>query len=72
MNKFLIYYLYPPKGGEPIAMIVPEEEAVKHKGQFQKTYRRFEAHNWNIVKIKQKVNINDKKEIHPQTGKQLG
>jgi hypothetical protein len=50
-------------------MIVPEDQVEFSNGHFTKTIRRYEAKNWNVEEIKQKEEKDEKREIHPQTGK---
>ena len=67
--KYRVFYFYPPFDGEPLSMIVPEDQVEFSNGHFTKTIRRYEAKNWNVEGIKQKEEKDEKREIHPQTGK---
>ena len=67
--KYRVFYFYPPFDGEPLSMIVPEDQVEYENGHFTKTMRRYEAKNFNVKEIKQKEEHNEKREIHPQTGK---
>ena len=67
--KYRVFYFYPPFGGEPLSMIVPEDQVEYENGHFTKTMRRYEAKNFDVKEIKPKEEHNEKTEIHPQTGK---
>ena len=67
--KYRVFYFYPPFDGEPLSMIVPEDQVEYKNGHFSKTIRRYEAKNFNVREIKQKEEKDEKREIHPQTGK---
>lgn len=62
------YYFYPPFDGEPIAVIIPEDQVGFTGGHFTKLYRRYESRNWKIQEIKPKEKTHEKRELHPQTG----
>lgn len=67
--KYRVFYFYPPFEGEPMSIIVPEDQVEYHDGHFTKTIRRYEAKNWNVQEIKQKEKTNEESQIHPQTGR---
>lgn len=66
--KYRVFYFYPPFEGEPMSIIVPEDQVEYHDGHFTKTIRRYEAKNWDVQEIKQKEKPSEDSQIHPLTG----
>ena len=52
--KYRVFYFYPPFEGEPLSMIVPEDQVEYENGHFTKTMRRYEAKNFDVKEIKPK------------------
>ena len=66
--SYRTYYFYPPFDGDPIAVIIPEDQVEYTDGHFTKLYRRYESRDWKIQEIKPKEKHNETRELHPQTG----
>ena len=66
------FYFYPPDKREPMVLIISQSQARDPEGEFQKTYRHYEARNWTINEHKKEEVKDELPQIHPQTGKPIG
>jgi len=67
--KYRVFYFYPPFDGEPMSVIIPEDQVEFSNGHFTKTIRRYESKNWRVEEKKPIEVHNEESQIHPQTGK---
>ena len=67
--KYRVFYFYPPFDGEPMSVIIPEDQVEFDNGHFTKTIRRYESKNWRVEEKKPIEVHNEESQIHPQTGK---
>ena len=71
-TTYRIFYFYPPDKREPMVLIISQSQARDPEGEFQKTYRHYEARNWTINEHKKEEVKDELPQIHPQTGQPIG
>jgi len=71
-TTYRTFYFYPPDKSQPMVILVTQSQTRDPEGEFQQTYRHYEARNWTINERKKEETVNEPQQIHPQTGEPIG